>query len=443
MNASRKRKIAYLLVIVVLFTLQVFVGGRLHQQAKAERLAQESLGKVDPVSGTAQLVCFGFRGVAVTFLWNDVMDLNRRERWFEIKPVLNSITLLQPNFHSPWQYQAWNMAYNISNAWEAVKDQYYWIAEGTKFMKEACAKNENVSDLEWYTGFIYFNRFSIHDNHMYFRQMFRKDYKDRGDPDFTANRLDRPDPFFNAYEWFVKANDSVIDSGRPPRRMGITPFLSHPAKALTSFAEFQGKEGVFGVDNREAWSRAYDEWLKFGRGFGIARREGIGERDQFVHRLEYDAAEFEKLDEDTRYWIKRYGDIVRYWYWKMKVKAEATSEMEGAREAFYHAEKARANGDYDAAIAKYEEAFPKFRKVFDVPEFSQLREDLPIQEEAAEWERNYLKLLTNLNRRLPEQRPFQGLFRMAIEESAPPTANLPKPQPRTPIKGEDVKGGIK
>jgi hypothetical protein len=432
MNASRKRKITYLLIIVVLFTTQVFVGDRLHQQAKAERLTQESLGKVDPVSGTAQLVCFGFRGVAVTFLWNDVMDLNKRERWFEIKPVLNSITLLQPNFHSPWQYQAWNMAYNIANAWEAVKDQYYWISEGTKFMKEACAKNRGVSDLEWYTGFMYFNRFSVHDNHKFFRERFKKEFAENHDPDFTQNQRGRADPFINAYEWFDLANQSVKDSGKPPKRMGITPFLSHPAKALTTFAEYLGKEGTFGVDAREAWSQAYNEWLKFGREWGVAHKEGVGERDQFVHRLEYDAAEYEKLSDDTKYWIDRYGNIVRYAYWKRRVKAEGTPQMESAREAFYYAEKAREEGDYDLAIKKYEEGFPKFRSVFEVPEFVQLREDIPIQDDAGEWERNYLRLLTNLSRKLPERRPFQGLFGPAFDDAATTEADLGAPRSQNP-----------
>jgi hypothetical protein len=420
MNASRKRKVIYLLIIVALFTTQVFVGGRLQQQARAERLAQESLGKVDPISGTAQLVCFGFRGVAVTFLWQEVMELNKRERWFEIKPVLNSITLLQPNFHSPWLYQAWNMAWNIANAWEAVKDQYYWISEGAKFMKEACAKNQGVPDLEWYAGFVYFNRFSVHDNHRYFRERFRKDHKERWDPEFTRNRRDRPEPFENAFDWFEAANNTVVENRKPPKGMGITPFLCHPARAATNIGEFQSKEGVFGLDAREAWSRAFDEWLKFGRGSGVPRQEGVGERDQFVHRLEYDPAQFEQLDEDTKFWVNRYDGIVRYRYWKTRVKAEGTPNMEGAREAFYYAEKAREEGDYDAAITKYEEGFPKFKAVFDVPEFSQLRNDSPIEDDAVEWERNYLRLLTNLNRKLPEQRPFEGIFRPAMEERPTP-----------------------
>jgi len=443
MNASRKRKIVYLLIIVVLFTTQVFVGERLHQQAKAERLAHESLGEVDPISGTAQLVCFGFRGVAVTFLWNEVMDLNRKERWFEIKPVLNSITLLQPNFHSPWQYQAWNMAYNIANAWEAVKDKYYWISEGAKFMQEACAKNQGVSDLQWYTGFIYFNRFSVHDDHKYLRERFKNEAKERTDVKFTASRRDRADPFDNAYEWFQSANLTVIEKKKAPKGMGITPFLSHPAKALTTFAEFQGKEGTFGVDAREAWNQAHNAWLEFGRGLGVVRKEGVGERDQFVHRLEYDPAQYEQLNDDTKFWIQRYGNIVRYWYWKTRVKAEGTPQMEGARESFYLAQKAWDDGDYDRAIAKFEEGFPKFRAVFDVPEFkNHLSGDMPIMDDAQDWERLYMRMLTNLSRPLPAKRPFQGLFGMAfdealISEAKPPTSsnpNAPKPKTSDPLE---------
>src|SRR5258708_2541640 len=102
MNDSRNRKIAYLLLIVALFSAQIPLGAYIAKTADEHKLAQKSLGNVDPVSGTAQLVCFGFRGVAVTFLWSEAIELNRKERWFEIRPVLTSITLLQPNFTSPW-----------------------------------------------------------------------------------------------------------------------------------------------------------------------------------------------------------------------------------------------------------------------------------------------------------------------------------------------------
>ncbi|HVJ82222.1 MAG TPA: hypothetical protein VNC50_14235 [Planctomycetia bacterium] len=465
MNQTRSRRLFYLLAIVALLTASIGVSGRLDAIAAENRLAQESLGEVDPVSGTAQMVCFGFRGVAVTFLWNDVIEMQKKERWYEIRPLLNSITLLQPNFIRPWQYQGWNMAYNIAAQWESVADKYHWIKEGINFMQEACAKNALQPDLEWYAGYMYYNRFTISDEVEYLRELFRRETEDLN---YVRSRRGREpyDPMDKAFDWFDKSRETVFPKMNKPTRMGIAPFLSNPSRALMSYAEFQAKEGHFGQKSREAWREAYEEWLRFGKAYGYAKEPGLSERHAYIHRFEYEPEEWKQLTEEDRYWSERHANIVRYSYWKRRALAETTEEMEDARRLYYEAEKAfRKEGNYELAVSKYVEAFPKWRKLLQDPRFKDLADDQPIQEESQMAEAAYLRLLGLLGRKAPERRPFDGLFEPLMPSASPgapqqpksdlPTGDLlppsggakPKPMPRTPPsvgpmpKGADPKSG--
>lgn len=399
MNAPRRRKITYVLTIVVLFTALIFLSRGIQRQADASKLAQKSLGQVNPVSGAAQLVLLGFRGVAVTFLWSEAIELKKKERWFEIRPVLESITLLQPNFIEPWRFQAWNMAYNIAGSWESVKDKYYWIHQGIDFMKGAVANNKDKPDLEWYVGYIYQDRFGVSDEAVYLRDLFKKD----DDEEFCVAKSGLRDNFEQSYDWFSTANGTVLRLRKRPRQMAMAPFMSYPATAKSSFADWLGKEGTFGERTKNAYRVAHQHWIDFG---------SLGEPDRNpdfpLLRLEYTSSEWKNLTQEQRYWIERYQNVVNYNYWKARTRAEATDEMQAAREAFYQATKARENGDYERAISEYRRAFPIWRKILEGNSY--LRTDQIFEDDSKEYEMHYLKMLRHLERPLPEKRPFDGMY---------------------------------
>lgn len=397
MNRSRNRKIGYLLTIVVLFTLMIWVGRHLGNEQERLQIAQKSLGKVNPVSGTAQLVLGGFRGVAVTLLWNQVQEMQLKGQYFEIEPLVESITLLQPHFRRPWEFQAWNIAFNIAADWEAVKDKYYWVQRGIEFMKRATDTNRNSADLEWYVGYMYFTRFGQSDEKTYFRQLFRES----DDLEFVQAENGVKDNFLKARDWFVRANDICIKANKPPQRMSPHPFMCRPALSRSFYADFLAQEGTFGTPTSEAWRQAYREWVDFGLLGGTDRRQ------DFIYRLEYTPSEREKLTEEQKFWRNRYQDVVRYDFWKIRCQTEADPELQKAREAIYKANDARKNGAYAKAITFYEEGLPLWRKIMEQNET--YREDMLYKEDCQEMEDDYLRLLAHVGKPTPARRPFDGI----------------------------------
>jgi hypothetical protein len=397
MRSISPRKVGYLLSIVVLLSVVIVISQRIEASAERNRLAQKSLGNVNPVSGTAQLVLSGFRGVAVTFLWHEANELKKKERWFEIRPVIESISLLQPNFVKPWTFQAWNMSYNISAEWEAVEDKYYWIRQGIDFMKEGCRVNRDKPDLEWYVGYIYFNKFGMSDEKAFLRKMFREET----DPSFAMASSGIQDNFEVAYDWHDKANEIIRRTRRRPLGMSITPFMYKTGYSKLYYADALADEGTFDEKTKDAWRRAYEEWLKLGR-------EGGPNRDDLIRRMEFTPEEFAKLDGDQQDNVKRYQDVIKYEFWKRRARTEATDEMQAAREARYLADKARVSGDYSTALALYEKSFPLWRKVLEGDEM--LRNDDEMREDTLESEARYLRLLSRLDMEVPEKRPFEDMY---------------------------------
>src|SRR5688500_17787541 len=112
---ARTRKFLYLGLILVLFTAAFFWRTRV-VQATADRMGVREMGRgeVELTESVVRLSLTGLRGVATCVLWNNALEKQKKNQWNELEVVVRSLTKLQPNFITPWQFQSWNLAYNVS-----------------------------------------------------------------------------------------------------------------------------------------------------------------------------------------------------------------------------------------------------------------------------------------------------------------------------------------
>src|SRR5271168_2126385 len=112
---STVRKFIYFGLILALFT-----GSLLHRKmvinAQADQLLmrESGRGKADLTDSALRLTLSGVRGVAVTSLWLAAIEKQKRHEWNELEVLVESLTRLQPRFTSPWLFQGWNLAFNVS-----------------------------------------------------------------------------------------------------------------------------------------------------------------------------------------------------------------------------------------------------------------------------------------------------------------------------------------
>jgi hypothetical protein len=79
-----------------------------------------------------------FRGLVVDILWMRADKLKEEGQFFDARQLAEWITTLQPRFASVWEFQAWNMAYNISVAIPATQPEqrWRWVKNGYELLRD-------------------------------------------------------------------------------------------------------------------------------------------------------------------------------------------------------------------------------------------------------------------------------------------------------------------
>ncbi len=167
---SLRRKIVYIVLIVALFTTTLFIrkwAGRYSIESQADQLAlrEQNLGDVDLTDRALRLSLTGSRGFAVCALWYAAIDRQMRHEWNEVELLVRSVIKLQPHFITPWLFQSWNLAYNVSVECDRVRDKYFYIARGVQLLAEGDRQNKNDPNIRFYVGMYTQNKIGISDEH--------------------------------------------------------------------------------------------------------------------------------------------------------------------------------------------------------------------------------------------------------------------------------------
>lgn len=171
---ARQRKLVYLALILVLFTLSL-IGRRwaLAPQAQALAIREETRGEVDLTGAAVRLGLIGSRGVATCYLRNSAMEKQKKNQWNELEVRVRSLTKLQPHFITPWLFQSWNLAYNVSVESDRIRDKYFYISRGIELLGEGERQNRDHPDLRWSIGFYTQHKIMQSDETNYLRSLFQ------------------------------------------------------------------------------------------------------------------------------------------------------------------------------------------------------------------------------------------------------------------------------
>lgn len=77
-----------------------------------------------------------FRGVGVNILWQRAEELKQEEKFYEANNLAEWITSLQPRYPEAWNFQAWNMAYNISVKCKTAEERWDWVKKGIDLLRD-------------------------------------------------------------------------------------------------------------------------------------------------------------------------------------------------------------------------------------------------------------------------------------------------------------------
>jgi hypothetical protein len=171
----RQRKVVYFVTILVLLFVSLLHRHRiLEPMATDLKLREISKGEVELTSSAVRLSLTGSRGLAITFLWSAALRQQERHEWNELELVIGAITKLQPYFITPWLFQGWNLAYNVSVECDRPHDKFYYVSRGLHLLAEGERRNHEQSvdknqpgigqpDLRHFIGVAYQGKFGTSD----------------------------------------------------------------------------------------------------------------------------------------------------------------------------------------------------------------------------------------------------------------------------------------
>jgi len=174
MNSSRNIKIALCVLAVLLAAKNLFsLRGlnRLREEYQITHL-EKPLENAPPMLAFSTLALGGFRGLIANYLWIRANGLHQKGRYFETLTLAGWITQLQPRISDVWEYQAWNMAYNISREFDDPEERWLWIDSGIRLLRdEALRYNPREPDLYRELAWFYEDKFgqTLDNEHRYYK----------------------------------------------------------------------------------------------------------------------------------------------------------------------------------------------------------------------------------------------------------------------------------
>jgi hypothetical protein len=182
---SVRRKLVYTGLILVLFAVTTFLWRGLEipgitpapwtvtGQANAIGIREHSQGEVELSGSAIRLLLTGSRGFAVCVLWSTAIEKQKKHEWNELELLVRSLTKLQPHFITPWLFQSWNLAYNVSVESDMIKDKYFYISRGVELLGEGERQNRGHPDLRYSIGFYLQHKIGLSDEKNTHRCLFR------------------------------------------------------------------------------------------------------------------------------------------------------------------------------------------------------------------------------------------------------------------------------
>jgi hypothetical protein len=267
-------------------------GGYLAQMRVDNDLAQANLGEIDPAGEAMKLSSLGLRGVAVSELWRKAMHYKKVKDFDRLSVTVNQLVKLQPNFITVREFQAHNLAYNVSIEFDDYRDRYNWVTKGIDFLMDGTRYNRYEPHLLGYCGWFLSQKIGRSDEFRQFRRLFRHDddfhekLNQYVNVDDAKSRADlRPDNWLVGRLWYLKA-ERIVETRNV--RMRETPwlFFSHAPRCLISYATALDRDGELPQEevSQQAWRDAEKQWTLYGAREFYIRGEPI--RLNSLHELQ-------------------------------------------------------------------------------------------------------------------------------------------------------------
>lgn len=115
---------------------------------------------------------FVFRSLAIDYLWIRAENLKQQGQYFDAQYLARAICALQPNLASIWDFQGWNMVYNISVCMPTGSERWEWVRSGIEMLRDSGLKyNPRSLKIHWSIAYFFQHKIGAisDDYHRYYK----------------------------------------------------------------------------------------------------------------------------------------------------------------------------------------------------------------------------------------------------------------------------------
>ena len=234
-------------------------GGVLARIREQHHLGQSYLGDVDLAYEAVRLSMLGLQCVADNVLWHKAQNYQKTKNWPELAATIKQLTKLQAYDAKVWDFQAWNLAFNVAADFDDYRQRYRWTIRGFESYLEGMKYTRREATLQNRLAFSINQKIAKSDEKKQFRKLFV------ADDDFHGARpLAERDNWLLSRQWYLTAEDMVDRQGAKLKGEAPLIFRSHAPMCLMNYADNLEIDGQFGEVARRAWIAAGDAWRQYG-----------------------------------------------------------------------------------------------------------------------------------------------------------------------------------
>ncbi len=146
--------------------------GRAELNMMGSRTPQENV----PPEYAFAIQAFGaFRGLITNIAFIRAEKYKEQGRYYDAYQLASWICKLQPRFPAVWEFQSWNMAWNISVTTYTPEERWHWVYNGVKLIRDEGLKwNPRAVNLYKQLAWIFINKMGemIDDFNMYYKRQW-------------------------------------------------------------------------------------------------------------------------------------------------------------------------------------------------------------------------------------------------------------------------------
>lgn len=179
MNNVRLTQILALVACALLVTCSAMLTPAINKGRSEMGMAgitdENPLLNTPPEYAVAVQALGAFRGMLTNFAFMRANNLQEQGRYYDAYQLAEWICTLQPRFPSVWEFNAWNMSWNISVTTHTPQERWHWVYNGIKLLRDRGIKwNPRAVNLYKQIAWTYVNKMSetIDDHHLTYKRMW-------------------------------------------------------------------------------------------------------------------------------------------------------------------------------------------------------------------------------------------------------------------------------